>query len=79
MQTSDYCTDSWFWTLITGGINHQSAHHLFPDVIQSHYGWLTPLVKKTCTEFGMPYNEEVIFISAWKTHFNFLKKMGEKK
>ena len=31
--TQDYCTDSWFWTLLTGALNHQTAHHLFPGII----------------------------------------------
>ncbi len=32
-STQDYCTDSWFWTLFTGALNHQTAHHLFPGIL----------------------------------------------
>jgi hypothetical protein len=28
--TRDYATSSLFWFYITGGLNHQTAHHLFP-------------------------------------------------
>ena len=28
--TQDYCTDSWIWYFLSGGLNHQTAHHLFP-------------------------------------------------
>ena len=28
--TRDYATTSLFWFYITGGLNHQTAHHLFP-------------------------------------------------
>ena len=39
--TQDYATRSWFWTLVTGALNHQTTHHLFPGVIQSHYPKIT--------------------------------------
>ncbi len=28
----DYCTDSWLWYFLSGGLNHQTAHHLFPGM-----------------------------------------------
>lgn len=45
--TQDYATDSWFWTVFTGGLNHQTSHHLFPHMLQSYYPQITPTVRKT--------------------------------
>lgn len=55
-STQDYATDSWFWTVFTGGLNHQTSHHLFPLILQSYYPQITPTVRKTWKEFGVCYN-----------------------
>lgn len=46
--TADFCHGSWFWTHISGGLNHQVVHHLFPGVCHVHYPALAPIVMKTC-------------------------------
>ena len=61
---------------MSGGLNHQTAHHLFPDMAQTHYRWVTPLLKETCAEFGIQYNETKSFSEAWWRHIKFLKNMG---
>lgn len=61
---------------MSGGLNHQTAHHLFPDMAQTHYRWVTPLVKETCAEFGIQYNNMKSFGEAWWMHIKFLKDMG---
>ena len=75
--TQDYATDSWFWTVFTGALNHQTAHHLFPGVIQSHYMKITPIVKKTCEEFGVKYHYVDTTTEALGCHFNHLKVLGQ--
>jgi len=32
------CIDSWFWSIITAGINVQIEHHLFPSVASDKVG-----------------------------------------
>ncbi|XP_064402410.1 uncharacterized protein LOC135348161 [Halichondria panicea] len=73
----DYCTDSWLWYFLSGGLNHQTAHHLFPGVLQSNYWWITPIVKETCAEFGIQYNGSSSFKDALSRHFSYLRKMGK--
>lgn len=77
LATKDYATDSKLWTLLTGALNHQTAHHLFPGVLQSHYHIITPIVKTTCEEFGINYHCENDMISAIKQHLKYLFKMGQ--
>ena len=76
ISTLDWCTDSVFSYLISGGNNHQTAHHLFPDMVPSHYFWVTPIIRETCKEFGVQYNCMTSFGEAWKKHVEFLKNMG---
>lgn len=74
--TVDFATDSWFWSMITGTVNHQVAHHLFPGVLQTYYPHITPIVRQTCADFGISYNS---LPSAWDAilqHFGYLSVMG---
>ncbi|MCG8626263.1 MAG: fatty acid desaturase, partial [Proteobacteria bacterium] len=75
-STVDYATDSWFLTVFTGAGNHQVAHHLFPGVLQTYYSQITPIIKRTCTEFGLHYNEVPSFWDALCCHLGYLKVMG---
>ncbi|XP_011404277.2 PREDICTED: acyl-lipid (8-3)-desaturase-like [Amphimedon queenslandica] len=77
LTTKDYATDSLLCTLLTGALNHQVAHHLFPDVLQSYYPIITPIVRDTCKEFGIQYNCETSFLTVVKEHLIFLFKMGQ--
>lgn len=78
LTTTDYATDGWLWTILTGALNHQIAHHLFPGVIQSHYRYITPIVRQVCKEFGIQYNYDESLFDAIKNHFIFLFSMGKK-
>ena len=78
LTTTDYDTDGWLWTVLTGSLNHQIAHHLFPGVIQSHYRFITPIVRQTCQEFGVQYNCEKSITGAIYIHFKHLFDMGRK-
>ena len=47
--TSDYATSSLFWFYITGGLNHQTAHHLFPGTkLKVPHGLYLHIVKREC-------------------------------
>ena len=75
-STVDYATESWFWTVFTGALNHQVAHHLFPGVLQTYYPQITPIVKKTCAEFDLCYYELPSIWDALCCHLGYLKVMG---
>ncbi|MBP8239557.1 MAG: acyl-CoA desaturase [Saprospiraceae bacterium] len=63
---------SWF----VGGLNHQIEHHLFPNVCHIHYKKLSPIVKQTALEFGLPYHEMPTFRSALYHHGQQLYNLG---
>lgn len=72
----DYATDSWFWSFVTGSLNHQSVHHLFPWIIQSHYIRITPILKQTCKDFNIEYLSVPTFFDALNCHLRHLKILG---
>lgn len=60
--TQDYAHHSWFWNVFSGGLNHQTTHHLFPGVSQFYYPQISPIVAQTAKEFGIPYHYKVMFL-----------------
>ncbi len=75
--TQDYATNSWFWTVFTGALNHQTTHHLFPGVIQSHYPKITPIIAQTCKDFSITYHYVDTTREALSCHIDHLKKLGQ--
>jgi fatty acid desaturase len=68
------------WThFFSGGLNYQSVHHLLPFVSQAYYPEIAPIVKKTCSEFGVNYVILPNFWEAFKSHLEYLKLMGHSK
>jgi fatty acid desaturase/predicted heme/steroid binding protein len=46
------------WTnWISGGLNHQLEHHLFPSMSIYLYPTISPVVRATCAEFGLVYRD----------------------
>jgi len=62
------------WLL--GGLNFQIEHHLFPRICHVNYPAISPLVKETCLEFGVPYAEHTSFYAGMVSHFRWLRQMG---
>jgi linoleoyl-CoA desaturase len=63
---------SWF----VGGLNFQIEHHLFPNVCHVHYKKISPIVKQTALEFGLPYHESPTFRKALVEHAKQLYDLG---
>lgn len=62
----------WF----TGGLNYQIEHHLFPKISHIHYPAIQAIIKKTCEEYLLPYNEYEHVTEAIESHLVTLKKLG---
>lgn len=63
---------NWFW----GGLNFQIEHHLFPRISHIHYPAISKIVKQTCREFNIAYNEFPTVVSAIYSHLTHLRKLG---
>jgi linoleoyl-CoA desaturase len=68
-----------FWLHAVGGLNYQIEHHLFPCLVHSHYPAMSDIVRKTCKEFDVPYNDYPSFTALVIDHFQFLKSLGAGK
>lgn len=78
MQTTkNFCRDNALLSWYLGGLNYQVEHHLFPRICHVHYPALSRIVESTAAEFGVPYLENKSFGSAFFSHINFLKSLGQ--
>lgn len=78
MHTSiDYGHGSSLTTFLSGALNYQSVHHLFPSVSQYHYPAIAPIIKEVCKKYGVRYNLLDSFTMAFKAHVAYLKDMGQ--
>ena len=75
--TSNFSTKSKTLTWLLGGLNFQVEHHLFPKISHIHYPKLNEIVKKTCEDFNVKYNEIPTFFEAVRSHFMHLKMIGQ--
>ena len=75
--TANFAIGSRVATWLTGGLNHQIEHHLFPKVAHTHYPRLRPIVSATAQRHGLPCHDLGSFRSAIKQHFALLKALGE--
>jgi fatty acid desaturase len=65
------------WTnWISGGLNHQIEHHLFPSMAIHLYPVISPVVRKTCEEFGLEYRDYRGFWIAMGHCVGYLHELG---
>jgi linoleoyl-CoA desaturase len=74
--TSNFAHKARLFSWYVGGLNFQVEHHLFPNICHVHYRKLSPIVKKTAEEFGLPYHTFTTFFDALSCHTRQLKKLG---
>lgn len=75
--TANFATKSKIVSWLVGGLNFQIEHHLFPKISHVHYPAISAIVKKTCDEFKLKYNEYPTVLSAIKAHIQYLKLMSK--
>ena len=73
----NFASKSWFASWITGGLNTQIEHHLFPNICSIHYRKIAPIVKKTAKEYGVPYREYSSWSKTLGAHYRLLRGLGK--
>lgn len=63
-------------TFLTGGLDHQIEHHLFPHICHIHYPALSPIVRACAADHGIPYLHSGTFLQAWGSHTRMLGRLG---
>ncbi len=74
--TANFANGARIFSWFIGGLNNQIEHHLFPKISHVHYRDLSPIVKKTALEYGIPYHQHKTFFDAVKSHFTMLNQLG---
>jgi linoleoyl-CoA desaturase len=74
--TANFATDNRLISWLVGGLNFQVEHHLFPKVSHVHYPQLSKIIRETCAEFGVPYQEYPKMWQAVVSHVLFLRRLG---
>ncbi|MVN75409.1 acyl-CoA desaturase [Hymenobacter sp. HMF4947] len=74
--TANFATDNRVISWLVGGLNFQVEHHLFPKISHVHYPVLSKIIRQTCEEFGLPYQEYPKMRYAVASHVAFLRQMG---
>ncbi|MBK7410420.1 MAG: acyl-CoA desaturase [Saprospirales bacterium] len=73
--TANFARNNPLAAFLTGGLNQQIEHHLFPHICSIHYPAIGKIVKETAEEYGQPYYESS-FTHALISHVRFLKRLG---
>jgi len=75
--TSNYAPRSRVFSWFIGGLNYQVEHHLFPNICHVHYRKISPIVRQTAQEFGVPYLYKQTFFDAIVSHYKMLRHLGQ--
>jgi linoleoyl-CoA desaturase len=63
-------------TFITGGLDHQIEHHLFPTICHIHYPQISPIVAACARDHGLPYMHSGSFLQALASHARMMNRLG---
>ncbi|HKJ00370.1 MAG TPA: acyl-CoA desaturase [bacterium] len=74
--TVDFSRNRRVLTWLLGGLNYQIEHHLFPRIAHANYPEISRLVKDTCREFGVRYQEHPSFWAGMASHYRWMRTMG---
>jgi len=76
MTSSNFANDSYLWMWISGGLNFQIEHHLFPSIAHVNLPIIAPIVKQTCKQYDVPYASFPTYWSALASFYYHIKSMG---
>jgi linoleoyl-CoA desaturase len=65
-------------TWYAGGLNFQTEHHLFPSLPHTAYPDISPIVARTCAEFGIRYHVQPTLRAAIRSHYRHVRVLGRR-
>ena len=77
IESTINCSFNPFLNWFCGGLNYHIEHHLFPTICHVNYADMSPIVKKTCEEFGIKYQVNPSFRYGVLSHFRLLRRLGK--
>jgi len=80
MQVETSCTYGGFVSgLMTGGLNFQIEHHLFPRLNSYWYPTIAPVVRRVCAKHGVQYTYYPTIIHNMRSTIEFMRLNGISK
>ena len=76
VTTANFATGNKLISWLVGGLNFQIEHHLFPRISHIHYPAISKIIKQTCNEYGIKYNEYRKMSQAIVSHYFHMRKLG---
>ncbi|WP_205511301.1 fatty acid desaturase family protein [Longitalea arenae] len=76
--TANFAPRNKFISWFVGGLNYQVEHHLFPRISHVHYPAINRIVKQTCRQFNITYNEFPTMQQAIASHYRMIRELGKK-
>lgn len=76
--TANFAPRNKFISWYVGGLNYQVEHHLFPRISHVHYPAINRIVKQTCSQFNIAYNEFSTMQGAIASHYRMIRELGKK-
>lgn len=67
----------WWMSVLLGGLNHQTEHHLFPSMARPHLRRVQPLVVAYCAAEGVRYTQTTLW-TAYGSVISHLNTVGLK-
>ena len=65
-----------FVAWMTGGLNNQVIHHLFPHISRVHYAKVNEIMTNYLAKHNLPYHSWPTFTSALVSHYRMVKKLA---
>lgn len=74
--TADFSTRSKIVSWLTGGLNFQLEHHLFPKISHIHYPAIHKVIQDLCKKYHVPIIEYPNLFKAIRSHVMYLRSVG---
>lgn len=74
--SANWGSESRWANWVSGGLNHQIEHHLFPSMSIYLYPTISPVVRETCRELGLEYRDYSGYWSALAHCVGYLHELG---
>jgi len=74
--TTNFDASSWY--SVSGTLDLQNEHHLFPMLSYENQQSIIPIVKQTAEEFGVPYNCYSSSVTGIFHHLSYMASLGQK-
>ncbi len=74
--TANWSSGSHLANFISGSLNHQVEHHLFPSMSVYLYPTIAPVVRKACEDHGLGYRDYPGFAAALAGTAGYLHELG---